>query len=151
MILKEELKVCIVDTGSLDWKISAENFNEVDDFLMNEIYKDILAKKLVPMPKYKMKERYHGFRVIECDTPRALEYLREVIKNIGTPWKNAALDVKRLGELPSLPKAFIGIPAKSATDDKIKVILQECNPEFPILHSKSVKTEVWSSNSHIPY
>lgn len=121
-----------MDKGSLDWKISTENFYEIDDFFMNEAYKCIAEGKLSPMPKYSMKERYHGLHIIQCDTPRALEFLEEAISKMKAPWEGADLDIKRLSELRSLPKAFIVIPAKTATEDMVKTILQKCNPHLLI-------------------
>lgn len=56
-----------------------------------------------------MDKPYHGYRIITCGSPYALEFLRNTIAKLTSPWPNAKIEVNLLKELDTSPKAFIAI------------------------------------------
>jgi hypothetical protein len=129
-IVKQNLKVCIVDLKEPNWRIPADRFVKVDTAIIEVISKRI-GEGLTNMPSYDMSERYFGFRIITCDSQNGLDLLKDIISSLGTLWEGADLCVKTLAELPKPPKARINIPGEAKKEDVIR-ILKISNPTLPI-------------------
>lgn len=138
-LLKRDLEVSIVDTNQPDWKISVENFTLIDNFLIKEIFKGIQGKTLAKVPVYDMDKRFHGYRIITCDTPFAVDFLRQTISKMDDTWPNAKVEVKLLRELPTQPKAFISVPTSNISREELMTLLAAYNPDIPVNTWKLVR------------
>lgn len=136
-IVKQHLKVCVVDTASVDWRISVENFGLIEKSIMDSIMQ-ILDDTDSDPPGYEMNERYHGFRLILCETQFSLDFLHKCISNLSPPWEGAKIEVKSLWDLPAPRKIRIIIPDLDLRKDQILKVLTRSNRNVPISNWKLI-------------
>lgn len=129
-IVKQHLKVCIVDTSKPDWHISVEGFTLIESHMMKSI-RNLIGTGVDP-PGYDMSERYHGFRLIECETQFALDFLNKFISELPLLWVGAKIEIKSLKELPAPRKVRILIPELGITKEEILDTLIRSNRKVPI-------------------
>uniref|UniRef100_T1GGC9 DUF4780 domain-containing protein n=1 Tax=Megaselia scalaris TaxID=36166 RepID=T1GGC9_MEGSC len=116
-ITQQDLKVSIVDTGASDLNISTTNFSLVEEGIQHEMYKRICeGESFAP---FQMKERYMGFRIIECESEAALIFLRKAVSNLGELWSSAKLELRHLNELPVSVHIKVNLPVRSIDMKKI--------------------------------
>lgn len=113
-LLKMDLKVCIVDESDPNWKISADNFSTVENYIYHTIMKQIEEKPNLPIPEMVMSEKFRGFIVITCDSQFSVDFLKATISSIREPWSGAKLNVKTMKEIPTWPRAFIAVTLKDS-------------------------------------
>lgn len=136
-VVKQHLKVCIVDTAASDWRISVENFGIIESYIMENILKLMKENNQDP-PSFEMNERYHGFRLILCETQFSLDFLRNCIENLNTPWEGANIELKSLMDLPAPRKIRILIPELNITKEDILEVLIRSNRTLPIINWKLI-------------
>jgi hypothetical protein len=129
---KQTLKVCIVDANSKDLRMSHENFSIVEEKIQDAIVDRILKEKLKSFPSFHMKERFRGYRIINCENEFTLQFLKDTISNIGEPWSGAKLGVRHLHELPGDPIININLPVRHNDIKKITCLLACNNPSIPV-------------------
>lgn len=130
-IVKQNLKVSIVDLSEPNWRIPADKFVMIDTAIVENISKRIDSQQLTTLPEFDMSERYYGFRIVSCETQGALDLLREIVQSLGELWEGARISLKSLSELPKPPKAKINIPGNCKKEDIIK-ILKISNSNLPV-------------------
>ena len=72
------LKVSIVDTNAPDLKMIVSNFSLVEHFIQDEMYKLIWVEESASV-SFQMKERFKGFRIINCDSEKSLNFLKSTV------------------------------------------------------------------------
>lgn len=130
-IVKQHLKVCIVDTAAVDWHITVENFGLIEKQIMRSIINLMKTDNIDP-PGYEMSERYHGFRLILCETQFALDFLQKCISSLSPPWEGAKIELKSLKDLPAPRKIRILIPDLDIPKEDVLDVLIRSNRNLPI-------------------
>ncbi|KMQ87435.1 isoform c [Lasius niger] len=145
-ILKQDLKVCMVDKSAVDLRIDGDNYSRVERAVFDALVKWVEMHPSSPAPVFSSNERFRGYRVITCDSLSSVEFLREAVSKLPNLWKDAQLTVMLLREIPALPKAFINIPL-SVDDKQVGVefgsqalsVLRAQNPSVPIINWKLLR------------
>lgn len=138
-VLKEDLKIVIVDKNEIDLRINQDNYSRIEEAIFTGLYSWITKHPDRNAPIFSSSEKFRGYTVISCDCDYSLKFLRETVGNMGNLWKDAKLDVMLLRELPALPKAYINIPLsvdKKQLEEEFGVmtlsILRAQNRDVPI-------------------
>lgn len=131
-ILKNDLKACVVDTLAPGWRVEPELLAMVETSFRDELLKTILSKSFQNVPIYNMNDRFRGFKVIACDTPQGLEFLKNVISQMKNRWPGVNLEVRLLRDLPAIPKAFIAFPIGGICENSVLPILAAQNTDIPV-------------------
>lgn len=114
-----DLKLSIVDLGSIDWRISPENFSLIEQAIFDKIMDKVAEGSLMKPPHYDMTERFHGFMVITCDSKKSVDLLVDVVKCLPELWPGAKVMIRMLKDLPAPPKAKIFVPMKVVDEKRV--------------------------------
>lgn len=109
-VLKQDLKVVVVDNSEADLRISQENFKKIDKAIFEAVYKFAVENPGKRGPSFTQNERYRGFTVVNCDCHNSVEFLKNTLKNLAEPWRGAKLSVL-------LPKAYVMAPVFDNADE----------------------------------
>lgn len=131
-IMKQHLKVSLVDTSREDLKISSENYVILDTKIVDEIIKKRREGVINTMPQFDMSERFFGYRVITAKSIDDLDTLRRLVQDMGEVWPGAKIEVRNLSELPRPPKVKVVIPGEHKQPAKILEVMEITNPELKI-------------------
>ncbi|KAL5277618.1 hypothetical protein ACFFRR_002693 [Megaselia abdita] len=138
-LLKQDLKVVIVDKNETDLRINPDNYSRVEKGILKELFEWIKSHPSRVAPVFSSQERFRGYKVVSCDSQGSVEFLKAAVGRMASPWRNAKLEVRYLRELPGMPKAYVNIPL--SVDDKqvdrefgemTLTILKAQNPDIPM-------------------
>ena len=87
---------------------------------------------------FQMKERYKGFRIINCETEESLMFLKSTVSKMGELWPNAKLEVRHLNQLSSGPTVKINLPMSEMDAKLITGLLMLNNKDLPIKNWKLI-------------
>lgn len=131
-IVKQNLKVSIIDANAHDLKMSVEHFSKVEGGIQKIMFKMLLDKKIQHFPAFKMNERYRGFRIITCETSEALSFLKNAVGELEELWTGAKLEVRHLHELPTSPLIKTNLPMMNMDIKMVMGLLSMNNKDLPV-------------------
>lgn len=130
-VLNNDLKVCIVNTRFPGWEVTPDLLTKVETIFRDELLKSILSCSFEEVPNYHMNNRFRNFKVITCDKPMALDFLMKVISALENRWSGVKLEVRKLRDLPSTPKAFIAFPI-GVSEMSLLPVIEAQNKDLPV-------------------
>lgn len=138
-VVKLDMRLCIVDLNSPDWRINIERFQLIEKHIIRQLYNFIVENPRSIGPAYTMNEKLRGHHIISCDSKAAVEFIRFAISNAGELWEGADLKVKELHELPIPIKLFVAIPnVEGDGKDQNKILMTLLKVQNP-----SLQVEKW--------
>uniref|UniRef100_UPI002FDC6DA3 DUF4780 domain-containing protein n=1 Tax=Streptomyces sp. IBSBF 2390 TaxID=2903533 RepID=UPI002FDC6DA3 len=131
--VKSLLKVVVIDAAAPDLRMSVDNFSTVEWAVQRAMWKRILEGKKTVFLGSTMKERYRGFRVVNCEDVQMLNLVRETVAGLGELWPGCKLEVRHLHELPKCPAIKVNLPIPNMDDPQMVLgLLTVNNTEIPL-------------------
>lgn len=129
-VMKQHLKVSLVDTSKQDLRITPENFVIFDTKIVSQVLKLKREGVISSMPAFDASERYYGFKVITAESTNDLETLKLVVAEMGEIWPGARIEVRNLADLPRPPKVMMTLPGEHKDIRELVELLELTNPKL---------------------